>query len=41
MDFNQLIINYKNIKIELNIFLTVINIIINIINKYILVILND
>ena len=41
MDFNQFIINYKNIKIKLNIFFTIINIIINIINEYILIILNN
>ena len=41
MDFNQFTISYKNIKIKLNIFFTVINIIINIINKYILIILNN
>ena len=41
MDFNQFIINYKNVKIELNIFFIIINIIINIINEYILIILNN
>ena len=41
MDFNQLIINYKNIKVKFNIFFTIINIIINIINRYTLVILNN
>ena len=41
MDFSQLAVNYKNVKIKFSIFLTVINIIINIINRYTLIISNN